>query len=108
VLGEMAELGPDAERFHREIGAHAAERGVGLLVAVGSRAGAYVDGFGDAAPTLTAAHAEEGAATVAQALEPGDVVLVKGSRSAGLERVGQELGKGAEAQAQRAQAEAER
>src|SRR5437016_7419795 len=35
VLGWMAELGPDAERFHREIGEHAAERGIDVLVPVG-------------------------------------------------------------------------
>ena len=35
VLGDMLELGPEERRFHREIGAHAAARGVDVLVTVG-------------------------------------------------------------------------
>ncbi len=35
VLGDMLELGPQAPRLHREIGRHAGERGVELLVTVG-------------------------------------------------------------------------
>src|SRR5205085_10739632 len=38
VLGWMAELGPDAERFHREIGAHARELGIDVLIPVGEEA----------------------------------------------------------------------
>jgi UDP-N-acetylmuramoyl-tripeptide--D-alanyl-D-alanine ligase len=91
VLGEMAELGPGAADFHREIGEHAAARGVSLLLGVGSLGGAYVDGFGGAGRTLTAADADAAAGELAQALDPGDVVLVKGSRSVGLERVGEAL-----------------
>src|SRR5690606_20364622 len=32
VLGEMAELGPESERFHRDVGAHARELGIDVLV----------------------------------------------------------------------------
>ena len=35
VLGEMAELGPDAPAYHREIGVHAAAAGVDFVIAVG-------------------------------------------------------------------------
>ena len=91
VLGEMAELGPDGPRYHREIGEHAARSGVGLVVAVGKLGRAYLEGYGDAGQTLKASDAEKAAAAVRDALEPGDVVLVKGSRSVGLERVAEAL-----------------
>ena len=42
ILGEMAELGAESERYHREIGALLAELGVGALVAVGELARAYM------------------------------------------------------------------
>jgi UDP-N-acetylmuramoyl-tripeptide--D-alanyl-D-alanine ligase len=87
VLGEMAELGADARRFHQEIGAHAARRGVGALVAVGELAGGYVDGYAGAGEVVQAASAGEAAKAAAAVLRPGDVVLVKASRSVGLERV---------------------
>jgi UDP-N-acetylmuramoyl-tripeptide--D-alanyl-D-alanine ligase len=44
VLGDMLELGPDEARFHAEIGIHARESGVDLLVAVGPRAAHFADG----------------------------------------------------------------
>jgi UDP-N-acetylmuramoyl-tripeptide--D-alanyl-D-alanine ligase len=85
VLGWMAELGPDAERFHREIGEHARERGIDALVAVGDDAARfYAEGFGDVEPADSPEAAGEWLEREAQ---PGDRVLIKGSRSAGLERV---------------------
>ena len=47
VLGDMLELGPDEDRFHAEIGAHAREAGVDVLVAVGPRAAHFADGYGE-------------------------------------------------------------
>jgi UDP-N-acetylmuramoyl-tripeptide--D-alanyl-D-alanine ligase len=85
VLGTMAELGPDSPDYHREIGAHAAERGVDLLVPVGEEALAYTAGFdGETHPVATP---EEAGALLEEVARPGDRVLVKGSRSVGLERV---------------------
>src|SRR3954453_13377244 len=47
VLGWMAELGPDAERFHREIGVHARERGIDRVVPGGDDAARlYAEVFG--------------------------------------------------------------
>jgi UDP-N-acetylmuramoyl-tripeptide--D-alanyl-D-alanine ligase len=86
VLGWMAELGPDADRFHREIGAHARERGIDVLVAVGDDAARlYAEGFGGAVET--AATPEEAGELLEEIVHEGDRVLIKGSRSAGLERV---------------------
>ena len=85
VLGTMAELGEDSLRFHREIGAYAAGRGVDVLVTVGREALGYLDGFpGEHHAVATP---EEAAALLEGLLEQGDRVLLKGSRSVGLERV---------------------
>ena len=84
VLGDMLELGPDSERFHREVGEHARERGVDLLVTVGPLAAAM---DGDQA----VADAAEAAALLPELLEDGDTVLVKGSRGVGLEVVAEAL-----------------
>jgi UDP-N-acetylmuramoyl-tripeptide--D-alanyl-D-alanine ligase len=89
VLGGMAELGPQSEHFHREIAAHAAETGVELLVTVGELARAYAAGY-----PATIEHVndpEEAARIVRERSAPGDTVLVKGSRSVGLERIGEVL-----------------
>jgi UDP-N-acetylmuramoyl-tripeptide--D-alanyl-D-alanine ligase len=87
VLGEMAELGPAGPEFHREIGAYAAARGVKLLVAVGDLGDEYIRGFGGAGGTHRARNAAEAASLVSGLIEPGDAVLLKGSRSVGLESV---------------------
>ena len=90
VLGEMAELGPGAPAYHREIGLHArgGELGIDLLVGVGEPARDYD-------PDELVGAPEEAAELLAAQLEPGDVVLVKGSRSAGLEAVAEDRCKGA-------------
>jgi UDP-N-acetylmuramoyl-tripeptide--D-alanyl-D-alanine ligase len=85
VLGTMAELGPDSERYHREIGAHAAALGIDVLVPVGEAALSYADGFdGETHPVATP---EEAGMLLEELARPGDRVLIKGSRSVGLERV---------------------
>jgi UDP-N-acetylmuramoyl-tripeptide--D-alanyl-D-alanine ligase len=80
VLGEMGELGPGAAGFHREVGEHARAAGVDLLLGVGLPARDY-------GPDELVADPAEAAELLAETLEPGDAVLVKGSRSAGLEAV---------------------
>jgi UDP-N-acetylmuramoyl-tripeptide--D-alanyl-D-alanine ligase len=85
VLGDMLELGPQAPLLHREIGEHAAARGVDLLVGVGEEAGALLAGFGGEAHL--APDADAAAGLLEGLLRDGDTVLVKGSRGVGLERV---------------------
>ena len=84
VLGEMAELGPGAPTFHREVGGHARAAGVDTLIGVGEPAREYD-------PDELVADPAEAAELLAAQLEPGDIVLVKGSRSAGLEAVAETL-----------------
>ena len=79
VLGVMAELGPEGDAAHAEVGALAERLGVRLIAV--------------AAP----AYGGEDVATVEEAIDlleplgPGDAVLVKGSRVAGLERLAELL-----------------
>ncbi len=84
VLGEMAELGPGAPGFHREVGTHARAEGIDLLIGVGEPARDYE-------PDELVGAPEEAAELLASQLAPGDAVLVKGSRSAGLEAVAEAL-----------------
>jgi UDP-N-acetylmuramoyl-tripeptide--D-alanyl-D-alanine ligase len=78
VLGRMAELGAASAAAHAAVAAAAAELGVDELVTVD--APDYP--AGRAVPDIDAALGLLGAG-----LRPGDVVLVKGSRSAGLDRL---------------------
>jgi UDP-N-acetylmuramoyl-tripeptide--D-alanyl-D-alanine ligase len=85
VLGTMAELGSDSARYHREIGRLAAALDIDVLVTVGDAALAYADGFDG--ETYAVATPQEAGALLEEVARPGDRVLVKGSRSVGLERV---------------------
>jgi UDP-N-acetylmuramoyl-tripeptide--D-alanyl-D-alanine ligase len=84
VLGEMGELGPGAAGFHREVGEHARAAGVDVLLGVGLPARDY-------GPDELVADPSEAAELLSELLAPGDAILVKGSRSAGLEAVATEL-----------------
>jgi len=85
VLGDMLELGPGERDFHEQIGAHASERGVDLLIAVGPLAAHMADGF--AGELHAVADAMAAAALARELVRPGDTVLVKASRGVGLEVV---------------------
>jgi len=85
VLGEMAELGPGAAGYHCEVGESARAGGIDLLVGVGEPARDY-------GPDELLGTPEEAAEWLAAQAEPGDTILVKGSRSAGLEMVAEILG----------------
>jgi UDP-N-acetylmuramoyl-tripeptide--D-alanyl-D-alanine ligase len=95
VLGHMAELGPQATALHDALGRHAVRLDVSALIAVGEQAraiatGAALEGsFGGESEWVpdTAAAIDR----LEELLRPGDVVLVKGSRSAAMEVVAQAL-----------------
>jgi UDP-N-acetylmuramoyl-tripeptide--D-alanyl-D-alanine ligase len=83
VLGEMAELGPTAPQYHREVGELVRSLGIDVVLGVGELARDY-----GGERVADAAQAAERAPEVVQ---PGDVVLVKGSRAVGLEVVAEAL-----------------
>jgi UDP-N-acetylmuramoyl-tripeptide--D-alanyl-D-alanine ligase len=91
VLGDMAELGDDAPRYHEEIGRYASEVGVDLLVAVGPLARHYIDGQTEIPAVQTAPDVERAAPLLAELLQPGDCVLVKASRAMGLEQLAEAI-----------------
>jgi UDP-N-acetylmuramoyl-tripeptide--D-alanyl-D-alanine ligase len=84
VLGEMLELGSGAEQYHREVGAHARQLGVGPIIGVGELGHEY-------APDAWAPDAEAAIPLAESMVEPRDAVLIKGSRAVGLELVTDEL-----------------
>lgn len=85
ILGTMAELGPGERRFHEEIGLEAGELGIDVLVTVGEAALPYAESFDG--ETYATGEPEEAGALLTEIGQPGDRVLIKGSRSVGLERV---------------------
>ena len=84
VLGEMAELGPNAADYHREAGSYARQLGVGPIIGVGELARGY-------APDAWAPDAQAAIPLAEAMLQPGDALLIKGSRSVGLELLTDEL-----------------
>jgi len=101
VLGDMGELGEATETAHHETGRLAASLGVDFLVAVGAQAQRMAEGAregGMEAPRVaTAPDAEAAAAPVRALIEPGATVLLKGSRSMRMERIGAQLEAGEQA-----------
>jgi UDP-N-acetylmuramoyl-tripeptide--D-alanyl-D-alanine ligase len=98
ALGLMGELGAGSDAAHREVGALCATLGIDGLVAVGADAAAIGSGALEAGGRLAVHHAagvEEAVALLRAEAGAGDVVLVKASRSAGLERVADLLAEGA-------------
>ncbi|MFJ4712267.1 UDP-N-acetylmuramoyl-tripeptide--D-alanyl-D-alanine ligase [Streptomyces sp. NPDC088785] len=96
VLGQMAELGDDALSEHDAVGRLAVRLNVSKLVAVGGREaswlrlGAYNEGsWGE--ESVHVSDAQAAVHLLRSELRPGDVVLVKASRSVGLESVAQAL-----------------
>ena len=89
VLGQMSELGEESERGHREVGEAAAAFGIDELIAVGP-AGAEIARAAQKAglkKSIAVAAAEDAAELLGETASPGDLILVKGSRSARMERV---------------------
>jgi len=91
VAGEMLELGPSSPDWHRRIGRKAAECGVSWLLAVKGDARFFLEGAAEAGLSGDRCRffprVEEAGKFCRKLLEPGDVVLVKGSRAVHLETV---------------------
>ncbi len=90
VLGDMAELGDHEEEGHRRVGCRAAGT-VNLLITVGRRAHLMAEearACGLTPDAITEVETNEQAiAHLRQIVQPGDVVLVKGSRSMAMEEI---------------------
>jgi UDP-N-acetylmuramoyl-tripeptide--D-alanyl-D-alanine ligase len=87
VLGDMLELGPEAGRLHRDLAGPIEQADIDVVYACGP----HMHGLFDALPTKRqgayAADSETLASIVAAALQPGDVVMVKGSLGSQMSKV---------------------
>ncbi|GLF94183.1 UDP-N-acetylmuramoyl-tripeptide--D-alanyl-D-alanine ligase [Streptomyces yaizuensis] len=96
VLGLMAELGDEALAEHDAVGRLAVRLNVSKLVAVGGREASWLQlgAYNEGSWGEESVHVSDARAAIdllRSELRPGDVVLVKASRSVGLERVAQAL-----------------
>ena len=95
VLGEMRELGDGSDRAHEDVGRLAAELGIHRLIAVGTMADSLVRGASGMAGWSGRAQAVADIPTASALLREGlladDMVLVKASRSVGLDAVLEEV-----------------
>ncbi len=83
ILGQMAELGEESDRYHSDVAALLRELGIEVVVAVGEPARGYLAQIGDGVHVADTT----GFDAIAEVLRPGDAILVKGSRSVGLEGI---------------------
>jgi UDP-N-acetylmuramoyl-tripeptide--D-alanyl-D-alanine ligase len=89
VLGEMRELGSETESGHAQVGEAAAEFGIDQLIAIGENGVIIADAAEKAGLKKSTAvkSTTEAAELLGEIAEPGDLVLIKGSRLAQTERV---------------------
>jgi UDP-N-acetylmuramyl pentapeptide synthase len=94
VLGEMRELGTESERGHREVGETAATLGVNQLITIGDAAEMIAEGARIAGldKVLSVGSTGEAARLLGEIAEPGDLILIKGSRAARTEKVIEQFG----------------
>ena len=104
ILGDMFELGEHSTSMHAEVGQHAANRGIDLLITIGKDSaamhGAFVESAGESGNAL---HYPDKASFLREwelgvdskiKLRPGDTVLVKASRGMALEEIVEIISKG--------------
>lgn len=85
VLGDMGELGEAGPGLHEEIGAFAKAEGVDLLFGYGELAELACRSFGKRAKHFS--NFDELAQMASSEMAKGDIWLIKGSRSVGLDRL---------------------
>lgn len=85
ILGAMAELGQDQHAMHRDLGRFARARGIDRLLVVGSGCEGYVEGYG--ATTEVCSSHDDAVRRLFESSADSQTVLVKGSRSAAMDRV---------------------
>jgi UDP-N-acetylmuramoyl-tripeptide--D-alanyl-D-alanine ligase len=82
ILGEMLELGEAAAEEHRRIGGYAAQL-ADLVLVTGPMATEYADGAHEGRALVRAVERDQ----IERFLEPGDVILIKGSRGAAMDEL---------------------
>jgi UDP-N-acetylmuramoyl-tripeptide--D-alanyl-D-alanine ligase len=94
VLGEMRELGAESDRGHQEVGEEAAALGVDQLIGIGAMGEVIARASKRAGLEKSSAVAStsEAADLLVDLAEPGDLILIKGSRLARTEEVIEQFG----------------
>lgn len=89
VAGEMLELGANAAAIHRETGRKMAESAIDVLVGVRGLASEMVAGAADSglSDARFAADSDAAGEMIAELAQPGDAILIKGSRGVRTEKV---------------------
>lgn len=82
ILGDMGELGEDAYELHRGVGTYAAEKGIDLVIGIGSLAKAITEGAVDKTNTLWYETKADFLADMKNIIKPDDNILVKASHGA--------------------------
>jgi UDP-N-acetylmuramoyl-tripeptide--D-alanyl-D-alanine ligase len=93
VLGRMLELGAESERGHREVGETAATLGIDHLISIADDTIAFAAEKAGLENCAVAKDANEAAEMLGEIVGPGDLVLIKGSRSSRTELVLDEFAK---------------
>lgn len=95
VLGDMLELGAESERYHREVGARAAELGIDALLCVGELSAEIIRGAAEAGMDENRlfhfADTEAAGRFAQERIKRGDIFLIKGSRGMKMENITKEL-----------------
>lgn len=95
VLGDMLEIGHYTEEGHRAVGKRAAENGLDYLIAVGEKARHFIHGAKEAGMSEERIFhfdsPEEAGSFLQERVKAGDVLLVKGSQGARMEKIVKEL-----------------
>jgi UDP-N-acetylmuramoyl-tripeptide--D-alanyl-D-alanine ligase len=90
VCGDMYELGPEANQYHKDIGAYAAKAGLNGIFVTGNYASDILDGAIDAGfdkNAICSGTHKDIANMLLELLKPGDWLLVKGSRAMKMEQI---------------------
>lgn len=95
VLGDMLELGDYTEEAHREVGRRVAENEIDLLITAGARSLALAEEARAVGmnpdKVVSFDYAEEAGRYLQDAMEQGDVILIKGSQGVRMEKVVKEV-----------------
>lgn len=96
VLGRMGELGAESERGHRRVGEAAGQHSISCVIAVGEEGRWIAEAARKSGvrEVIHVAGTDEAVVALRGAAHEGDIVLVKGSRSAKMERIVQAMEKG--------------
>ena len=87
ALGVMAELGELAESEHKALGLEIDKAGIDMLVTVGDLPALIAEDVGDGVEVQSFENCDQAGLFLKEQLKSGDLLLVKGSRSAGMEKV---------------------